>query len=89
LRRIIDEGLLLIVRRGAVALAALQLFFTAGRCRSFLIAYRPAGNHRKAAWWARSLPHGLADGNLDLRQPADAAALETSLQTLDLSRITG
>jgi hypothetical protein len=89
LRRIVESIWLLVVPRGAVRLAAAQVFFAGGeRCRSYLILHRPRkGNqsrrtegHREA----RSLAH-TEPGGLDLRITEHAARLEKALLAIDLT----
>jgi DNA invertase Pin-like site-specific DNA recombinase len=88
LRRIIESIHLLVVPRGRDRLCAVQLWFTGGkRCRSYFIFHRAAGFHRAESWQALSLATVAKAGDLDLRQKADAAALERVLGTVDLDAL--
>jgi DNA invertase Pin-like site-specific DNA recombinase len=84
LRRLIEDARVLIVRRGAWAMCAVQFFFTGGARRDYLIAYRPAANQRPALFpEPRSLsPEHATD--LDLRDPAHVARLEKALAAVEL-----
>jgi DNA invertase Pin-like site-specific DNA recombinase len=66
LRNIIDEAWLLIVPKGSFRVAVLQLFFTGGRRRDYLILHQTAGNHRQGGWRAFSFAEPAGCG-LDLR----------------------
>jgi DNA invertase Pin-like site-specific DNA recombinase len=92
LRRLVSEGWLLVVRRGLVQLAALQLYFSGDGKRDFLIYHRRAFHagcgRREAEWRARSFAEGeLVPGGLDLRKPSHVKRLERVLLTLDLSSL--
>jgi DNA invertase Pin-like site-specific DNA recombinase len=94
LRRVVESAWLLVVGRGHDRLAALQIFFAGGeRSRSYLILSRPPkanGRGRtEGGWWARSLAAVVKAGDLDLRRPEDAAALEELLTALDLDVVVG
>lgn len=81
LRRIIEEGRLLVVARARTRLCAVQLYF-ADRpvTRSYLILYRVPSNRRKALWWCRSLAEVIPSaGPLDLRNPDHVNTLEAAL----------
>jgi DNA invertase Pin-like site-specific DNA recombinase len=84
LRRMIDDVRLLIVRRGSWQLCAVQIFFTGGGHRDYLIANQVAGNRRPGGSWARSLPPDLAT-DLDLRDPDHAARLARALEAVDVT----
>jgi hypothetical protein len=88
LRRTIEEIRVLFVARGRVRLAAVQMHFVGGACRSYLIIHKHAlhgavGN-RPESWEARSLVGKVTAGGLDLRDPAQALDLEQVLLTADL-----
>jgi hypothetical protein len=89
LRRVVDEGRVLIVPRGSWRLVALQVFFTGGGVRDYLIVHQTAGNRRKGGSWARSLPGVVKPGALDLRKPADARRLAKALEEIDLAGLAG
>jgi DNA invertase Pin-like site-specific DNA recombinase len=83
LRRVVEGIQVLVVVRGKVRLAAAQLFFVGGTCRSYLImhqhATRGAVGERPESWWARSLASVIKSGDLDLRDRVQAAELEKTL----------
>lgn len=92
LRRIISEAWLLVVRRGITRLAVLQIHFTEGGRRDYLIVHRRAhkgrcGPRKEGYCEARSLAGILGKTDLDLRKPEHVARLETSLQSLDLTAL--
>jgi DNA invertase Pin-like site-specific DNA recombinase len=87
LRRVIADARVLIVPRGVWQLLALQLHFTGGACRSYLIVRQHAGFRRPGGWKAFSLAEVAGPGDLDLRRPADAAALEAWLAALDVAAL--
>lgn len=88
LRRIVEEIRCLFVSRGSMRIAAVQVWFTGGAHRDYLILHRGATGGsvgvRPAQWWARSLAE-VAPGDLDLRRDEDVKALETALATVELS----
>jgi DNA invertase Pin-like site-specific DNA recombinase len=87
LRRIVEGVWCLFVARGATRIAAVQIWFTGGAHRDYLIVHRAATGGsvgvRPAKWWARSLV-GVAPSSLDLRRRKDAEALEAALNDVDL-----
>ena len=84
MRRVIEGIWILVIPKGRVRLAAVQVWFTGDGCRDYLIYYRAAGNRLKAQWEVRSFATaGLPDG-LDLRRRGDAAELQGMLAALDL-----
>jgi DNA invertase Pin-like site-specific DNA recombinase len=91
LRRVVEEVRLLIVPRGPDRLAAVQVFFVADGCRSYLIFHRAArfnGRQRlEGSWRAKSLADVVDSEALDLRRAEDAAALEVVLREIDLARL--
>ena len=87
LRRMIDDIRLLIVRRASWQLRAVQIFFTGGAHRDYLVANQVAGNRRPGGWWARSLDPSLAT-DLDLRDQKIAHGLATTLERIDLNLLT-
>jgi DNA invertase Pin-like site-specific DNA recombinase len=85
LRRIVDTIYLLVVPRGRVRLAAVQVWFAGGkRHRDYLIHFRAAGYCDKGGWSAHSLADVVRADDIDLRQAADAATLAGALRVLDL-----
>jgi DNA invertase Pin-like site-specific DNA recombinase len=89
LRRIAEGMSLLVVPRGKVRLAAVQIDFTGGRRRSYLIYYRPAqrpgGRPIPPALWWRSLVEVAKSGDLDLRQQDHVEKLMAVLESTPLS----
>jgi hypothetical protein len=82
LRRVVESMHLLVVRRGAWRLAAVQAYFAEGGCRrDWLICYRGAGNGRAEQWRAKALAFA---GERDLRERGDAARVEKALAAADL-----
>jgi DNA invertase Pin-like site-specific DNA recombinase len=88
LRQIVSEIRLLVVSRGRDRLAAVQIWFTGGTHRDYLILHRPPlctpSIHRPGHWWARSLASDAIPGELDLRDRDHAARLEAVLAELPL-----
>jgi DNA invertase Pin-like site-specific DNA recombinase len=75
--------------RGRARLAAVQLWFTGGARRDYMILHRPAQGGRVPAKAARSWVRSLAEvapakGSLDLRKVSHARRLEKVLATMDL-----
>ncbi len=87
-RRVIERMDLLVVPRGMTRFAAVQIFFTGGAQRSYMILYRsPRGNASKktpAHWWCRSFFETLGADDYDLRTPADVTELAGVLASLPL-----
>jgi DNA invertase Pin-like site-specific DNA recombinase len=87
LRQLVEHASVLLVRKGAWQLCCVQLGFTGGARRDYLIGYIPAAYCRKGGWWCRSFAAaGVAD-SLDLRKPAHAARLEKALLAIDLDEL--
>jgi DNA invertase Pin-like site-specific DNA recombinase len=87
LRRMVDVIYLLVVPRGSIRLAAVQIWFAGGqKHRDYLIVNKAAGYKRKGGWWTRSLPPDLAT-DLDLRIPTHAAGLAEALEAVDLDGV--
>jgi hypothetical protein len=88
LRRIVEGVWCLFVGRGRQRLAAVQIWFTGGARRDYLILHRPAQGGalapRPADWWVRSLASVPQAGDLDLRKRGDARELERVLEAVDL-----
>jgi hypothetical protein len=90
LRQLVTDIRLLVVRRGRDRLAAVQIWFTGGEHRDYVILHRPplATPHfrRPGRWWAKSFVADAAAGELDLRRRDDAERLAAELATLDVGR---
>jgi DNA invertase Pin-like site-specific DNA recombinase len=88
LRRIVEGFWCLFVARGSWRLAAVQVWFTGGARRDYLILHRAgtggAVGERPARWWARSLAGVAEPGDLDLRKRKDAKQLEKALGGVEL-----
>jgi hypothetical protein len=89
IRRVVESVWLLVVRRGSLWLCAVQVYFRGDGHRDYLIHYQPAGNSRPGGWSAHSRADLARLGDVDLRKPEDAAALQPPLETLDLARVMG
>src|SRR5262249_29436107 len=89
LRRLVDQVWVLVVPRGVVRLAAVQLHFREGGRRQYLLYSRPlqapGGRRIEAAADGRSFAAAGAPGSLDLRDPDHVRRLEAWLLRLDLS----
>ena len=68
------------------------LLTCAGR-RNYLVLYQrrqgQRGVERPARWWVRSSAEAGQGDGFDLRNPKDAAALEKTLEGMDLRALTG
>jgi DNA invertase Pin-like site-specific DNA recombinase len=89
LRRVVEDAWVLLVPRASWHLVAVQVYFTGGARRDYLIARQAAGNRRPGGWWAQSLASVAAPGDLDLRRSEDARALEKLLAKADLEALDG
>jgi DNA invertase Pin-like site-specific DNA recombinase len=87
LRRVIEEALVLIVRRGSFGICTVQIFFHGGARRSYLILHQAAGFRRKGGWWSKSFADAAAldPAALDLRKNTHARKLEKALSGVDLT----
>jgi len=88
LRVIVQDIVLLVVKRGRDRLAAAQVWFAGGEHRDYLVLHRPPlcqpGRSRQPGLWrSRSLAHS----SLDLHDTAQVKALEAELQALDLATL--
>jgi DNA invertase Pin-like site-specific DNA recombinase len=76
------------VHRGARDLAAVQVFFSGGGCRSYLILSRAGWSNgttqRERRWEARSFKDAGLDGGLDLRRADHATRLERALASVTI-----
>jgi DNA invertase Pin-like site-specific DNA recombinase len=93
LRQLVTDIRLLVVKRRRDRLAAAQIWFAGGEHRDYLILHRPPlwNRHAKTlrpgfrrSW---SLADVLEPGDIDLRDPADAAKLAPGLEVLDLAAL--
>jgi DNA invertase Pin-like site-specific DNA recombinase len=88
LRRIVTGVWCLFVGRGRIRLAAVQIWFTGGARRDYLILSRPAtggaAGHKESSWWACSLAEATGPDDLDLRERKDVLDLERALNQIDL-----
>jgi hypothetical protein len=89
LRRVVKSAHVLVVKKGADRLAAVQLRFNRSEAvRSYFIAHRPATANRhkrtEGKTWAVSLSEVARPGDLDLRLREHARALEAALAAVDL-----
>ena len=87
LRRVIESIWVLTVRRGAVCLCVVQVFFVGGGVRGYMIHHKTAGFRRSGGWTVDSLDPEFAapagkKGSLDLRRREDAAKLAEDLEAL-------
>jgi DNA invertase Pin-like site-specific DNA recombinase len=90
LARIVERMVVLMVRRGAYSLCAVQAHFTTGGRRDFLVVSYAAGFNRQGWWKAKSLADVVALGDFDLREEKDASNLQRALEALtpeDLARV--
>jgi DNA invertase Pin-like site-specific DNA recombinase len=87
LRRSIEGAWVLLVRRGCRRLCAVQVYFQGGARRDYLVVYKAAGKHRPGGWSAWSLAEKVEAGDLDLRRPEHALALERLLAEVDLAHM--
>jgi DNA invertase Pin-like site-specific DNA recombinase len=92
LRRTVSRIVLLVVPRGAHKLAAVQVWFSGEkRHRDYLIYHHAPWSNahaRRPSWWGCvSLAEAVRAGDLDLRTPDHAAALEADLQRLDVAAL--
>jgi hypothetical protein len=88
IRRIVEGIWCSFVGRDSVRLAGVQIWFTGGERRDYLIVHRPATGGavaaRAAEWWAGSLKEMVTTEDLDLRHKADASALAKRLSEVDM-----
>jgi hypothetical protein len=101
LRRIVDSIFLLVVPRGRSRLALVQLYFTGkheGRRRTYLVFHRPAIGNGKARTepktfvqaWSQEESDGIGlEGEVDLRDPVEAAKVAAGLAGLSQEELDG
>jgi hypothetical protein len=92
LRQLVEEVYVLVVPHGqSHRLAAVQIFFTGGSRRDYLIYHRVACNHRKDGTWKRTTSFAPGDKKkgheADLRVPEDVKDLQAALGSIDLKAI--
>src|SRR5262249_34270038 len=92
LRRIVDSIWLLVVARGHVRLAAVQIWFAGGkRHRDYLVLHRaPRSNGRKrkeGGWLVESLASAFEADDIDLRQPADVRDVLAWAESVDIDTL--
>jgi hypothetical protein len=85
LRTIIEEIWVLIVPRKSHRLCVVQIYFTGGGVRDYLIYYKAAGRGREGSWSAKSLAGDLSARKLDLRNQKHTDSLLQTLLEIDLS----
>jgi DNA invertase Pin-like site-specific DNA recombinase len=83
LRRIAEGMWLLVVPRGRVRLAAVQIHFTGGRTRNYLIYFRAADRHHPGGCWKKDYAD-VGTGPIDLRNRDQAARLAARLAAVPL-----
>jgi DNA invertase Pin-like site-specific DNA recombinase len=84
LQRIVADMLVLVVRRGAWRLAAVQVCFAdSDATRHYLISHHPTSRHRPGRWQVLSFADVAGDGKLDLRKPAHVRRLAKFLANLN------
>jgi DNA invertase Pin-like site-specific DNA recombinase len=86
LRSLVESVWLLVVPRKTHRLAAVQFHFADGRRRDYLIHYWSAGYCREGGWEVLSSADTERLGELDIRKPKDAKALERTLLGMELPR---
>jgi hypothetical protein len=82
IRRVVTGVWCLFLRGRGDRLAAVQLHFTGGARRDYIIVLSRGGD-----WQARSLAAAAAPGDLDLRRPDHARRLEAVLASVDLAAL--
>jgi DNA invertase Pin-like site-specific DNA recombinase len=86
LQRIVEEVRCLFVKNGPCKLAAVQMFFSGGRARFFVIRHRPTFTKRPARPEALSFVEVIGKEDLDLRKRDHARRLEKALAAAPLER---
>jgi DNA invertase Pin-like site-specific DNA recombinase len=84
LRRLVEHIQVLIVKRRSYLIAAVQVYFSGGGVRDYLIVNQNAGYHRPGGWWVRSLADMTKSKTLDLRQGQHVQWLEKAMEQFDL-----
>ena len=92
LRRIVESiWLLIVVRKGAQRLAAVQIYFTGGKRRDYLIHYRAAGRGRQGGATVGSFDLPSSDkrraGKVDLRIQQHVETIVASLEKIPLTEL--
>ena len=83
LRRVIDSVWVLTVPRGVVRRCAVQIHFTGGGVRNYMVHHRTAAYRRSERWSAES-PEELIPVKLDLRRRDHAKRLAAALERMPL-----
>ncbi len=93
LRRIVEKIWLLVVPKRLHRIAAVQMYFTGGNRRDYLIYHKPphviSGCRKEGGWWVRSMRSVVTQEGLDLRKRGDAARLEKALLAIDPATLAG
>lgn len=84
LRRLIDDALVLVVRRGSFLICALQIYFHGGARRDFLLVNQAAGCGRRGGCHCKALPDALPGRpSCDLRTKEGVKVLQAVLEIED------
>jgi hypothetical protein len=88
LRRVVEGVWCVFVAAGKTRFAAVQVWFSGGSHRDYLIVHKPATGGsvgvRPSQWWARSLAE-VAPAELDFRLRKDAGKILRVLEALDFA----
>jgi DNA invertase Pin-like site-specific DNA recombinase len=87
LRTLVEDIVVLVVPRRSQRLAAVQIFFSGGGKRDYLIWYQAAAHCRKGEWLAKSLASPTETADLDFRRKKDAATAKRGLEREDLEAL--
>jgi hypothetical protein len=88
LQRIVDSIWLFVMAKGKKRITLVQMFFTGGKRRVYVIYFQPpTGNataHRDGQWWVRSLVYGEHEyAGLDLRWTEDTREHRKGIDLLE------
>jgi DNA invertase Pin-like site-specific DNA recombinase len=86
-RQLVREIRILVIPRKSHRFLACQLFFDGDKARSYLIWHQGRAHGRPGGWAAVSLDHAVKAGDLDLRNPKHAKALEKKLLSVDIASL--
>jgi DNA invertase Pin-like site-specific DNA recombinase len=84
LRVIVEEVRVLLVKRGARVIAAVQFFFPGGARRFYAVLHSPACRNRPGYWRCLDLADLTRSGPFDLRCQADARDMESALSAAEI-----